>query len=173
MIPSARLLGYPDLGNRPRVSADQWNGLNAAEKRAYRNVGISAIRRFTGYRAVAGQLSVLGQLRYEPAVDVLTGLWADCPVEPIRIAAAHALFSIGTSEARAALRAGIDDCEHFDRFMAVKTMLTDEGTQWDNVGWVFSSSRLSTAAGLAAADGTLRFLSPSSFSRTGDPVVPR
>lgn len=162
------LLGYQDLGSRPRVSADQWNGLDAAERRAYRNVGIAAVRRFTGCRAVAGQVRVLGQLRYEPAVDVLTELWADCPVEPIRIAAAHGLFSIGTSEARAALRAGIDDCEHIDRFMAVKTMLTDEGTQWDNGGWLFSSSRLSTAAGRAAADIALRFLSPSSFSRTGD-----
>jgi hypothetical protein len=162
------VLGYPDLGSRPRVSAGQWNRLSAAEKRAYLNVGITAIRRFTSYRTVAGQLRVLGQLRYEPAVDVLTELWADCPVEPIRIAAAHALFTIGTSEARAALRAGIDDCEHFDRFMAVKTMLTDEGTQWDNASWLFSDSRLSATAGLAAADGALRFLSPSSFSRTGD-----
>jgi hypothetical protein len=162
------LLGYPVLGSRPRVSAERWNGLSAAERRAYLNVGITAIRRFAGYRAVAGQLRVLGQLRYEPAVDLLTGLWADCPVEPIRIAAAHALFSIGTSEARAALRAGIDDCEHFDRFMAIKTMLTDEGMQWDNAGWLFSGNRLSTTAGLAAADGALRFLSPSSFSRTGD-----
>lgn len=44
------LLGYPDLGSRPRVSGDQWNGLNAAEKWAFQNVGIAAIRRFTGYR---------------------------------------------------------------------------------------------------------------------------
>jgi len=162
------LLGYPDLGSRPRVSVEQWNGLNAAEKRAYRNVGITAIRRFTGYRAVAGQLRVLGQLRYEPAVAALTELWEDCPVEPIRAAAAHALFSIGTSEARDALRAGIDDYEHFGRFMAVKTMLTDEGMPWDRAGWLFSGNRLSTAAGLAAAYDALRFLSPSSFSLTGD-----
>ena len=137
-------------------------------ERAYRNVGITAIRRFAGYRAVAGQLRVLGQLRYEPAVAVLIGLWEDCPVEPIRIAAAHALFSIGTGEARDAPRAGIDDCEDFDRFMAVKTMLTDKGMPWDNVGWVFSGDRLSTAAGRAAAYEVLRFLSPSLFSRAGD-----
>ena len=162
------LLGYPDLGSRPRVSAEQWNGLSAAERRVYLNVGITAIRRFAGYRAVAGQVRVLGQLRYEPAVPLLAELWQDCPVEPIRIAAAHALFGIGTSEARAALRGGIGDSEHFDRFMAIKTMLTDEGSQWDNAGWLFSGNRLSTAAGLAAAGDALRFLSPSSFSRTGD-----
>jgi hypothetical protein len=161
-------LGFPDLGSRRRLRADQWSGLNAAEKRAYRNVGITAIRRFTGYRAVVDQLRALGQLRYEPAVDMLIGLREECLVEPIRIAAAHALFSIGTSEARAALRAGIDDCEDFDRFMAVKIMFTDGGTPWDNVGWLFSGDRLSTAEGLAAADQALRFLSPSSFSRMGD-----
>jgi hypothetical protein len=162
------LAACPDLGSRPRVSVDQWSGLDAAEKKAYRIVGITAIQRFAGYRAVAGQLRVLGQLRYEPAVDVMTGLREDCPVEPIRIAAAHALFSVGTGEARAALRAGIDSCERFDRFMAVKTMLTDEGTQWDNAGWLFSRDRLSAAAGLASACEALRFLSPSSFSRAED-----
>ena len=52
--------------------------------------------------------------------------------------------------------------------MAVKTMLTDEGMPWDNVGWVFSGDRLSTAAGRAAAYEVLRFLSPSLFSRAGD-----
>jgi hypothetical protein len=155
------LLGYPDLGSRPRTaSTPPRKGI--PERRHHCDPP------FTGYRAVTDQLRVLGQPRYKPAVDVLTELREDCPVEPIRIAAAHALFSIGTSEARSALRAGLDDCEHFDRFMAVKTMFTDEGTQWDNVGWLFSGNRLSTAAGLAAADDALRFLSPSSFSRTGD-----
>jgi hypothetical protein len=62
--------------------------LQRRRERAYRNVGITAIRRFAGYRAVTGQLRVLGQLRYEPAVDVLTELWEGCPVEPIRTAAA-------------------------------------------------------------------------------------
>jgi hypothetical protein len=95
-------LGCPDLGSRPRVRVDQWNGLSAAGKRAYWNVGITAIRRSSGYRAAAGQLRALGQLRYEPAVGMLIGLREECPVEPIRIAAAHALFSIGTSEARRA-----------------------------------------------------------------------
>ena len=94
------LLGYPDLGSRPRVSVDQWNGLSATGKG---RTGTSASLRsavLPPYRAVAGQLRVLGQLRYESAVAVLIGLWEDCPVEPIRIAAAHALFSIGTGEAR-------------------------------------------------------------------------
>lgn len=162
------LAGCPDLGARPRISIDQWTGLSAEKKRAYYDVGIAAIRRLTGYREVADQLRALGQLGYEPAVPVLTGLRNDFPVEPVRIAAAHALFSIGTSEARDALRAGIDDCDHFDRFMAVKVMFTDEGTSWDNAGWIFHGDRLSTASGLAAAGDALRFLSPAGFSAEGD-----
>jgi len=162
------LAGWPDLGSHPRISVAQWNGFTVDEKRAYQDIGIAAIRRVTGYRAVADQLRVLGRLCYEPAVPTLTGLWAHCPVEPIRTAAAHALFSIGTSEARAALRAGIYDHDDLARFMAVKIMFTDEGMPWDNVGWLFSGDRLATASGRAAAFEALRFLSPSSFSRAGD-----
>lgn len=36
---------------------------------------------------------------------------------------------------------GIDDLDHFSRFMAAKTMFTDEGESWDNVGWLFSADR--------------------------------
>lgn len=162
------LAGCPDPGTRPRISVDRWNGFSAEERSAYYDVGIAAIRRLTGYREVADQLRALGQLGYEPAVPVLTGLRNDFPVEPVRIAAAHALFSIGTGDARDALRAGIDDCEDFDRFMALKVMFTDEGTSWDNVGWLFSGDRLSTASGVTVAGDALRFLSPASFSAGGD-----
>lgn len=164
----AALAGWPDLGSRRRVSVDQWNGFTAGEKEAYQGIGGAAIRRVAGWRAVADQLRALGLLRYEPAVPTLTGLWEHCPVEPIRTAAAHALFSIGSSEARAALRAGIDDHDELARFMAVKTMFTDEGMPWDNAGWLFSVDRLATASGRAAACEALRFLSPCSFSRAGD-----
>lgn len=160
--------GYPDLGSRPRASVDEWNRLSADERRARLEVGIAAIQRFTGYREVVDRLRALGQLRYGPAVPFLTGLRDECPVEPIRIAAAHALFSIGTSEARAALRDGVDSHDHIDQFLAVKTMFTDEGTPWDNVGWLFSGDRLSNPAGQAAACEALRFLSPHVFSPSGD-----
>ena len=164
----AAVAGWPDLGSRPRISVDQWNGFTVDEQRASLDIGIAAIRRASGYRAVADQLRTLGELRYEPAVPTLTGLWEHCLVEPIRIAAGHALFGIGTSEARAVLRAGVHDHDRLARFMAVKTMFTDEGISWDNVGWLFSSDRLATASGQAAAFEALRFLSPRSFSRAGD-----
>jgi hypothetical protein len=162
------LASWPDLGSHRRISIDQWNGFTVEERRAYQDIGIAAVRRVIGYRAVADQLRALGRLRYEPAVPTLTGLWEHCAVEPIRVAAAHALFSIGTSEARAVLRAGVYDHDRLARFMAVKTMFTDEGMPWDNVGWLFSGDRLATASGQAAAFEALRFLSPRSFSRAGD-----
>lgn len=164
----AAVAGWPDLGSRPRIGVDQWNSFTVDEKRAYQDIGIAAIRRASGYRAVADQLRALGELRYKPAVSTLTGLWEHCPVEPVRIAAGHALFGIGTSEARAVLRAGVHDHDRLARFMAVKTMFTDEGIPWDNVGWLFSGDRLATASGQAAAFEALRFLSPRSFSRAGD-----
>ena len=170
LLASAReaLAGWPDFGSHPRISVDQWNGFTVDEKRAYGDIGIAAIRRVTGYRAVADQLRALGRLRYEPAVPTLAGLWEHCPVEPVRAAAAHALSGIGTSEARAALRAGVYDHDDLARFMAVKTMFTDQGLPWDNVGWLFSADRLATASGQVAAFEALRFLSPCSFSRAGD-----
>jgi hypothetical protein len=162
------LAGWPSLGSHQRVSVDEWNAFTVDEKGAYQGLAIAAIRRVSGWRAVADQLRALGRLRYAPAVRTLTGLWEHCPVEPIRTAAAHALFSIGTSQARAALRAGIDDQDGLARFMAVKTMFTDEGMAWDKVGWLFSADRLATASGRAAAFEALRFLSPCSSSRAGD-----
>jgi hypothetical protein len=55
---------------------------------------------------VVDQIRALGRLRYEPAVPTLIGLWEQCPVHPIAVAAAHALFGIGTTAARDVLRKG-------------------------------------------------------------------
>jgi hypothetical protein len=52
--------GWPDLGSRPRISVDQWNGFTVDEQRAYQDIGIAAIRRVTGYRTIADRLRALG-----------------------------------------------------------------------------------------------------------------
>lgn len=85
------LLGCPDLGSRLYGKAGHWNGLGAAEKRVFWDVGVTGLRRFAGCRVVAGQLRALGQLRYDPAVDMLVGLREECPVVPIQVAAAYVL----------------------------------------------------------------------------------
>ena len=161
------LAAWPDLGNRPRISIDQWSSLTADEAKAYQAVSISAVRSVENWRAVADQIGALGRLGYEPAVPTLTELWETCPIHPIAVSAAHALFEIGSAEARDVLRKGIHDHDHLGRFMALKVMFTDEGTAWDNVSHLFADECLATRAGQAAAAEALSFLSPSSFSRSG------
>ncbi|GLL04600.1 hypothetical protein [Dactylosporangium matsuzakiense] len=163
----AALGRWPDIGSQARISIEQWNSLSASEAKAYQDSSISAIQRVAGWRAVADQVRELGRLRYEPAVATLIGLWEGCPVQPVAVAAAHALFSIGTAEARDALRHGIHDHEHFGRFMALKVMFTDDGTAWDNVCHLFSEECLATTAGLTAAAEALGLLAPWSFTGTG------
>ena len=161
------LAAWPDLGTRPRVSIEQWSGLTADEAKAYQEVSIAAVQRVAGGRAVAGQIRALGQLRYAPAVPTLIGLWEHCPVHPVAVAAAHALFGIGTAEARDVLRKGIHDHDHLGRFMALKVMFTDEASAWDSVGYLFGDEFLAAPAGQIAAAEALSFLAPRSFSRSG------
>jgi hypothetical protein len=161
------LAAWPDLGSRARLSIEQWSGLTAGEAKAYQDVSIAAVQSVTGVRAMGGQIRALGRLRYEPAVPTLIGLWEQCPVDPIAVASAHALFGIGTAEARDVLRNGIHDHDHFGRFMALKVMFTDEGTAWDNVSHLFADETLVSPAGQTAATEALSLLSPQSFSRSG------
>jgi hypothetical protein len=158
---------WPDVGSQARASFERWSSLTAGEVKAYQDKNISAVRGVADWRSVADQVRELGRLRYEPAVPTLIRLWEECPVNPVAVAAAHALFGIGTAEARAALRHGIHDHEHPARFMALKVMFTDDGTAWDNVGHLFSGECLATTAGLTAAAEALGLLSPQSFSRSG------
>ncbi|GIH05295.1 hypothetical protein Rhe02_33620 [Rhizocola hellebori] len=158
---------WPDVGSQARVSIERWSSLTAGEVKAYQDKGISAVRGAAGWQSVADQVRELGQLRYEPAVPTLIGLWEECPVNPVAVAAAHALFGIGTAEARDALRHGIHDHDHLARFMALKVMFTDDGTAWDNVAHLFSDECLATTAGLTAAAEALGLLSPWSFTRSG------
>lgn len=161
------LAAWPDFASRARVSIEQWSSLTAHEAKAYQDASISAVRSVADWRAVADQIRVLGRLRYEPAVPALIGLWEQCPIQPIAAAAAHALFGIGTAEARDVLRKGIHDHEHLGRFLALKVMFTDDGTAWDNVGHLFTDECLEAPAGQIAAAHALSLLSPRSVSASG------
>lgn len=161
------LAAWPDLGSSPRMSIERWSGLTADEAKAYQDVSIAAVQRVAGGREVADRIRALGRLGYAPAVPALIGLWEQCPVHPITTAAAHALFAIGTTEARDGLRKEIHDHEHLGRFMALKVMFSDEGAAWDNVGHLFADECLAVQAGQIAAVEALSFLSPRSHSRSG------
>ncbi|SEL33153.1 hypothetical protein [Streptacidiphilus jiangxiensis] len=161
------LAAWPDLGSRARVSIEQWSSLTADEARAYQDVSISAVRSVAGGGAASDLIRTLGRLRYEPSVPTLIALWEQCPVHPIAVAAAHALFEIGTVEARDALRKGIHDHEHLGRFMALKVMFTDEGTAWDNVSHLFAPECLTASPGQIAAAEALSLLSPRMLRASG------
>ena len=155
------------LGTSERLTIDRWEALSAGERKARTDAGIAAVRRLTDHRAWADRIRTLGRLRHEPAVPILVDLWTRCPVQPVEVAAAHALFEIGTPEARAALRAGIDDHEHLGRFMALKVAFTDEGDPWDRLGPLFGDERLASRSGRVVAGDALAFLSPSFWTRDG------
>jgi hypothetical protein len=163
----AALAAWPDLGTTERLSIEQWSNLTADEAKAYQDVGITAVRSVTDWRAVAEQVRTLGQLRYEPAVPTLIGLWEHCPIHPVVMPAGHALFAIGTIEARDVLRKGLHDNDHLGRFLALKVMFSDEGTAWDNVSPLFADECLAARSGQIAAVEALALLSPHMFSASG------
>src|SRR5262249_6044648 len=65
-------------------------------------------------------VDLLGRERYAPGVPLLARLWKECALEPVRVAAGHALFEIATPEAMAALLSSIEDHDGFARHMAIK-----------------------------------------------------
>ncbi len=161
----AALGRWPDVGSQPRMNLEQWNALTVSEVKAYQDKSIAAVRAVDDLWPLTDQIREVGRLRHEPAVPTLIRLWQECPVNPVMVAAGHALFAIGTVEARDALRSGIHDHDHLGRFLALKVMFTDDGTPWDNVGHLFSDASLATAAGVAAAYDALGHLPPVSQDR--------
>lgn len=155
-----------DLPDRPRLTLEEWQALSPHARQESWDVGIDAVRR-VDHAAWGDRIRELGRARYEPAVPVLVHLWERCPVTPVRNAVAHALFDIGTPEARNALRASIDDHDDFARFMALKVVFTDNGPAWDALSWLFTPERLSSSTGVTLAHDALGFLSPSSWSSNG------
>jgi hypothetical protein len=115
----------------------------------------------------AERIRKLGAARYQPAMPLLVRLWTSCPVSPVQTAAAHALFDMESSEARAVLRAGIEDHDSFARFMAFKVAFTDPGPAWDTLSWLFEPGRLASKSGVVVAHDALAFLAPSSWSSEG------
>lgn len=83
-------------------------------------------------------------------VPALIELWQHSPDHWAMVKAGHALKDIGTPEARAALRARIDDDEYICAYLGVRSLITNEGSAWDNMSWLFSEERLATV-GLGAA----------------------
>jgi hypothetical protein len=161
------LNAWSDLAHRPRYTSDEWQALPPADRKAYWDLATESQDRIPV--DVFNKVRALGQLRYEPAVPTLIELWERCPNLALMGDAGRALWAIGTPEARAALRAAIDNYGWEQTDLALRTLLTDEGDPWENLGWLFTRDRLGTASGLGAAALALE-LSSSQYRQWPDLV---
>ena len=116
--------------------------MNGVEKYAFAQTDINAVRSVTDLHQVTERIRRLGVRGYAPAVHVLAEIWRSCGVQPIRQAAGHALFAMGTSEAWRTLRDGVDDYEDLNRFLAFKTLFADGRSSWENLSPLFEPNRL-------------------------------
>jgi hypothetical protein len=64
----------------------------------------------------------LGDAQYTLAVPTLARIWRECALVPVRYAAGHALFAIGTNEARAALESMMEDSDFLSLSLAVRAV---------------------------------------------------
>jgi len=151
-----------ELGVRPRMTLERWLSLSDAERSATWDVGISAVRR-VDHVAWRERIDALAEARYEPAVPTLIELWERCPVHPVLVGVGHALFEIGTVEARAVLADGLDDHEYFQRFLALRVVFTDVAPAWERLAGLFTAERLAHEWGWTVAREALAFLVPSGW----------
>src|SRR5215468_9668333 len=85
------------LPKRPLFTNAEFALLTEEEKRRAQEVGL-VIKKVADAMRIAVNVREIGKLRYEPAVPALVDIWRTCPIIPVRVAAGHALFAIGTPE---------------------------------------------------------------------------
>jgi hypothetical protein len=112
----------PDFPRRRHLTHAQWAGLSEEQRLEARAAQTTAIRHARKAWALVDIIKEIGRARQESAVVPLAKLWSDCALEPVRIAAGHALRAIGNREGRAALEALIEDADHFSVFFAVRAV---------------------------------------------------
>jgi hypothetical protein len=139
------------------------------EEARRREAGVPAIKALPEFREAEALIRRLGSAAYVPAVPVLTRLWRDCPVTPVRYAAGHALFAIGTSEAHAELQAAIERSDHLSTFLAVKShAVTHPGYAFDHLSRYLSDDGLATPGTVNIARGILDFFQQRTAVGVGD-----
>src|SRR5262244_416152 len=91
------ILFEPDFPKRVGYTHDQWESFSKEAVIASHGPSIRAIERARGvYQHLREIVLQLGDERYEPAIPMLARLWRECAVEPVRVAAGHALFAMET-----------------------------------------------------------------------------
>jgi hypothetical protein len=137
-----------DFPRRRRLTHAQWAGLSDEERSEARSPHGAAIRRAKNTSALADTIKEIGRDKQESAVPLLAKLWSDCALEPVRIAAGHALRAIGNGEARAALEALIEDADDLSVVLAVRAVFdADPATAFDRFTSYFDPRRVSQPDG--------------------------
>jgi hypothetical protein len=135
-----------------------------AQRRAVQSTG--------GWQRACDLARELGRARYVPALGLLARVWRHALIMPLRTAAGHALFDLGTPEAHAALQDALEDAEphsHLPAFLAIKSIVaTGPHAAFDRLA-PFIDRRDRTIAYEA-----LRFFGPSAGSTAKHwlPVIP-
>ena len=130
--------------------------------------GIRAIQSVPTWREADGLVRELGRLRHVPAVPILVRLWERCPVVPVRQAAGHALFQIGTPEAHAALQGALEEADHLATFLAIKSIVaSDPASAFSRLHSYLSAEGLEDQATRAVAIEVLWFFGPASYAGAG------
>jgi hypothetical protein len=111
-----------DFPKRQHWTHAQWAVLSDKERSATHDAAIAAIHRTRDTRALQDIVAEMGKAKQADAVPVLSRLWSECALVPVRDAAGHALRAIGTPEARATLEALIEDADHLSVFLAVQAV---------------------------------------------------
>lgn len=151
-----------DFPKRLQLTHAQWALLSDEERGATHDAAIAAIRRARNWRALEDIAIELGNAKHAGAVSVLSRLWSDCALVPVRDAAGRALRAIGTPEARAALEALIEDAEHFSVFLAVQAIFdTDPVLAFERFAHYFDLRRVLQAGGCVIPEEVLKTFGPA------------
>ena len=151
--------------NRPRILYRDLSRIPRADRTA---PGIRAIQSVPTWREASDLVRELGRFRYLPAVPILVRLWELCPVVPVRQAAGHALFQIGTAEAHAALQGALEEADHLATFLAIKSIVaSDPAFAFSRLHSYLSAEALEDEASRAISCEVLRFFGPATYSREG------
>jgi hypothetical protein len=154
-----------DFPRRNRYSHAERARLGEEEHARSREPGLIAIRRVKNAWDLADDINQLGKAKCAAAVPLLTELWADCALQPVRNAAGHALRAIGTPDARQALLDLIEDSDHLSVYLAVAAVFDeDAATAFKRFSHYFEPDRVAQPGGTVIPDAVLATFAPSSFA---------
>jgi hypothetical protein len=158
------------LGESSRSSRkiDQRVALREEEAREIEGA-LEAIRAVPEWKHAVDMVEALGRGRVLAAVPTLSGLWRDCPIAPVRHAAGHALFAIGTPAAHEALQSAIELSDDLAAFLAIKSVVvTDPGCAFDRLSPYLADASLDRPGGPQIASAIFCFFQARSPVGVGD-----